>query len=210
MTDHCVQAVLFDVGGLLVTQRLDVTSFMPLLGLNPSDPVDVDYLDKAIWSHRDQHDLGIRDQEFWASVALDLGIDIPRGTVLDTLVQADVERMNRPEAAALEVVDVLKAAGLTVGILANAPLCVATSIRQADWAQQRFDHFFFSSDYSVRKPHSSIYQAAVQGLSLDPAHILFIDDRAKHVRGAQYVGMDGLLWESPEQAMAELTQRGIL
>lgn len=205
-----IKAVLFDVGGIFVTQRLDARCFLDLLGLNPNDPFDAECVDKAIWSHRDQHDLGLADVEFWATVALDVGVEIPRAQQLRALIEADVSRMREAERSALAVADALQARGITLGILANAPTTVATEIRHAEWVQGRFTEFCFSSDYKVRKPHSSIYQAAIQNLNLPVGEILFIDDRAKHTRGAQYVGMDAIVWNDADQVMKELQERNVL
>lgn len=210
MTASGIQAVLFDVGGIFVTQRLDARFFLEILGLDATDPFDIECVDKAMWSHRDQHDLGLSDQEFWATVALDIGVDVPRSHMLKALVEADTRRMYDVETSALAVVDRLKDGGYTVGILANAPASVAAEIRRTPWARDRFSHFTFSSDVQVRKPHSSVYHAAASDLQLAPEQILFIDDRAKHVRGAQYVGMQGLVWESAEQLEAELEAMGLL
>lgn len=210
MVETAIQAVFFDVGGLLVTERLRPCSFMSILGLDSNHPFEVDCVDKAIWAHRDQHDLGLTDQEFWANVALDLGIDIPTGDKLRQLIESDTQRMHIADENALAVVDRVRASGVKVGVLANAPQAVGQAIRTAPWARERFDHFIFSADFGVRKPHSSIYQCAVQELKIPAERILLIDDRAKHVRGAQYVGMDAFVWESPEQAMAELIGRGVI
>lgn len=210
MSTQSIQAVLFDVGGIFVTQRLEAQGFIKALGLNPNDPFDVDCVDKAIWSHRDQHDLGLSDQEFWGLVALDVGVDVPRSQQLDTLIKADVQRMHCAEEAPLAVCDQLLQNGVKLGLLANAPKSVGQEIPRTEWASQRFSHFIFSSSYGVCKPSSSLYQTAANELQLLPEEILFIDDRSKHVRGAQYVGMDAFVWESAEQAVVELRRRNLL
>lgn len=209
MNENNIRAVLFDVGGVLVTRRLEPRKFMSILGLNPQDDFDVECVDKAIWSHRDHHDLGMDDREFWATVALDLGVDVPRGEQLLELIEADTSRMDQAEPEALVVVDSLIANGLKVGILANAPASVAHRIRHSEWACNRFTHCVFSAEYHVRKPHSSIYQAAAQALQLESSEILFVDDRAKHVRGAQYVGMDAIRWTTSEDVVTQLRQRNL-
>lgn len=205
-----IQAVLFDVGGIFVTRRLDAGRFLDILGLDPTNPFDRECLDKAMWSHRDKHDLGLSDAEFWATVAMDIGVDSPRADTLQALIRADVSRMHDAEPSALEIVDLVLDAGLTVGLLANAPASVGQEIKATPWAASRFTHYTFSSDLHVRKPHSSIYNAAASDLQLTPEQILFIDDRDKHVRGAQYVGMDAFTWHDAHQVRRELVARGIL
>lgn len=143
-------------------------------------------------------------------MALDLGVDVPRSQQLDTLIQADVQRMHHAESSALAVCDQLLKKGVTLGILANAPRSVGKEIPTTEWAAERFSHYIFSSAFGVRKPSSSLYQAAANELQLTPEQILFIDDRSKHVRGAQYVGMDAFVWESAEQAVVELRRRNLV
>ncbi len=205
-----LRAVLFDVGGVFVTQRMSPVQVTEILGLDINNPFEVSAADHAVWSHRDSHDEGISDEEFWSAIALDLGVEEPRAEVLERLVHQDVVRMNNADVAALHVADLLKNAGYELGILANSPTSVAAEVRAAEWARDRFSTFVFSGDYGQRKPKSKIYHIAAEAMGLDPEQILFIDDRDKHVRTAQYLGMQGLVWESPEAAEAELYARRIL
>lgn len=210
MTQTPLRAVLFDVGGVLVTQRMDARHVTEILGLDVANPFEVSAVDHAIWSHRDSHDEGISDAEFWTAITLDLGVGEPQPHMLEELVRQDIERMHNVDNEALALVKDLRQAGYIMGILANSPVSVARELESTAWARDNFDLFVFSGDYHQRKPKSRIYQIACDELKLDVEEILFIDDRPQHVRTAQYLGMQGLVWESPAQSITELRQRRII
>lgn len=195
-----IRTVYFDLTGVLVTKRPDPQEFCQLLALDCSDPVIVSLVDHAMWAHRDEHDAGGDDAEFWNAVAGDCGNAELSPQQIEALVQADVRRMFNPCPEALRCVDEALAAGCTVGILANAPACVANALRTAPWAKDRFTYFILSGECGQRKPQSSIYRLAAQAADSEPEEILFIDDREKHLRGAQYFGMKTLQWPCEARA----------
>lgn len=189
-----IRTVYFDLTGVLVTERPDPQEFCTLLALDCSDPVIVSLVDHAMWAHRDVHDAGGTDTAFWNAVAGDCGHAELTDAQINALVDADVRRMLTPNEEALRCVDEAIEAGCAVGILANAPACVARALREAPWAAQRFTHFIFSGECGQSKPQSTIYRLAAQAAECEPEEILFIDDREKHLRGAQYLGMQTLQW----------------
>ena len=191
-----IRTVYFDVTGVLVTERPDPQEFCRLLSLDCSDPVIVSLVDHAMWAHRDVHDAGVSDTVFWNAVAGDCGNAELDEAQVSALVEADVRRMSTPNEEALHVVDRALEAGCAVGILANAPVCVARTLRSVPWARDRFTHFIFSGECGQRKPQSTIYRLAAQAAEAEPEEILFIDDREKHLRGAQYFGMKTVQWPS--------------
>lgn len=193
-----IHTVYFDITGVLVTERPDPEEICRLLSLDCTDPVIVSLVDHAIWAHRDEHDAGGSDATFWNAVAGDCGNAELSSAQIDALVEADVRRMLSPNERALNWVDQALGAGCTVGVLANAPACVAQALRNAPWAKERFTHFIISGECGQRKPQSTIYRLAAQAAEREPEEILFIDDREKHLRGAQYLGMKTMLWSEKE------------
>lgn len=191
-----IRVVYFDLTGVLVTERPDPQEFCALLALDCTDPVIVSLVDHAMWAHRDEYDAGGGDADFWNAVAGDCGIAELTAEHIERLIEADVRRMSAPCQDALHCVDQAIAAGCTVGILANAPACVAQAIRSLPWAKDRFTHFIFSGECGQRKPQSTIYRLAAQAAETEAEDILFIDDREKHLRGAHYLGMRTMLWET--------------
>lgn len=67
-----------------------------------------------------------------------------------------------------------------------------------------------STELGVRKPEGPFYDAVAAGLSVDPAQVVFVDDRQHNVDGAIAAGMDGVLFTDAVSLRTELTHRGVL
>ena len=205
-----VNVVLFDVGGVFVTERPDATHIAGLLGMDVTHADTCEIVDHAMWSHRDSYDAGCSDREFWDTVAGDCGLGEVPEEVLKALVAADVTRSNRPHLEAIALAHDLKDQGYTLGLLSNSPTSIATHLQSSQWVQELFEVFTFSSRVGHRKPSLAIYRAALDALSVAPDGILFIDDRQANLRSAQLVGMSTMEWKGAEAARAELEEIGVL
>ncbi len=205
------QAVLFDISGVLVTARLDPSRIAELLGLDPAEEDSVALVDHAVWFNRPAYDSGsVDDRRFWDTVAGDCGLPEVGDDRLADLVAEDVARMSAPDAPAIQLAAELRDEGYRLGILANAPVCIAEAIRTSLWAQGMFDAMTFSGPLRIVKPSQGIYRQAGHDLGVDPARILVLDDRRPNLRGAELAGMSGLLWETPQQVREDLIERGVL
>ena len=51
-----------------------------------------------------------------------------------------------------------------------------------------FDHAYYSHEMGLRKPEPEIYQAVIDHGGIDPAHTLFIDDKAENTAAAEALG----------------------
>ena len=74
-----------------------------------------------------------------------------------------------------------------------------------------FDHSLrlLSYEMGVEKPDPRAYQILVDTLHLPPSDIVFIDDKWENINAAKEMGIDAILFESPEQIYRELEQRGL-
>lgn len=52
-----------------------------------------------------------------------------------------------------------------------------------------FDHAYYSHEMGHRKPEKEIYQVMIDHARLDPAHTLFIDDKAENIDAAAALGI---------------------
>jgi glucose-1-phosphatase len=59
--------------------------------------------------------------------------------------------------------------------------------------EQYFEKTYFSSAIGMRKPDSSIFEFVCSENKLDPAKTIFIDDSPQHVEGAKAVGIQAVL-----------------
>lgn len=67
-----------------------------------------------------------------------------------------------------------------------------------------FDVTIFSCVVGIRKPERGIYQIALNGLSMQPKEAIFIDDKEENVKGAGEIGINTILFKSPEELKKEL------
>jgi glucose-1-phosphatase len=65
--------------------------------------------------------------------------------------------------------------------------------------EQYFEKTYFSSAVGMRKPDSNIFEFVCSENNLDPLKTLFIDDSPQHVEGAKNVGIDVILLEKNQE-----------
>ena len=73
-----------------------------------------------------------------------------------------------------------------------------------------FDGRVVSGDEKMRKPFPEFYQLTLDRFQLKAANTLFIDDNLRNIKAAEKLGIQCILFESPEQLKKDLQARGIL
>jgi epoxide hydrolase-like predicted phosphatase len=92
-----------------------------------------------------------------------------------------------------------------VGLISNA----WDDLREYIIAQKfddAFEHMVISAEVGVAKPDAKIYQIALEQAGVSPEEAVFVDDFIENIRGCQKLGMHGIHFRSPKQAMDELKQ----
>ncbi len=100
--------------------------------------------------------------------------------------------------------------GVKTGLLTNAwnptPLTIFT--RQfglpESFVESAYDVVVSSAAVGLRKPDPRIYQVILARLGAQPAEAVFVDDFIENIEAAQALGMHGVHFRSPAQAVAEL------
>lgn len=92
------------------------------------------------------------------------------------------------DADVLAVVDELRAAGVTVGLLTNGTDTVPDELAALGIAD-RFDHLFNSAVIGFAKPDRRVFAAACEVLDLPPGRVAFTDDSPAKLVGAHELGM---------------------
>lgn len=86
------------------------------------------------------------------------------------------------------------------------------SIHQPVWMQKyqdvlgHFEKVFISNEMRLRKPEKEIYKEVLNYLDVKPEEVVFLDDNPDNIRGAEAIGIKGILVTSPEQMQEELYQ----
>jgi epoxide hydrolase-like predicted phosphatase len=87
----------------------------------------------------------------------------------------------------------LKKQGYRLYFLSNFPSDIFEEIRSGYYFFKYFDGGIISGEVKFSKPDPRIYEILLEKYSLVPGECLFIDDLEVNVKGAQSVGMKGLV-----------------
>lgn len=202
-----IRAVVFDYGGVLTTPvAASIAEWLATDGIRPESLTAV----LREWSGRDAlpgtpvHRLELGDlaeEEFGTLLAARLetydGTPVSPEGVLSRLFAG-----MRPDAAMFALAGELRAAGVRTALLSNSWGGSYPRELIADFAP-----VVISGEVRLRKPDPAIYQLVLDGLGVPAGSCLFVDDNEPNVRGAEAVGMRGLLHAdagATQAALAEL------
>ena len=197
------KALIFDYGNVLCRpQQPEEIEAMAAFFNVPADRFLSVY-----WPYRvpfDKADLS--PAAYWNQVAVDLGQTLADGQIED-LIELDNRSWAHPDPMVIAWAGDLRAAGIRTAILSNMPITLRQYLDSCcPWLPQ-FDQRTFSCDIRSCKPNPEIYRYTLQGLGVDPAEALFLDDREDNVRAAQELGIHAILFQNVEQAQGELESR---
>jgi putative hydrolase of the HAD superfamily len=195
-----IQAVIFDYGCVLcVDQPADDRARIEALA-----GVDGARLWPAYWERRPDYDRArVTGQEFWGLVGERVGAAWDRAR-RDALIRADIASWTHMDGRMVGWLEALADAGVTVGLLSNAPVEIRDAILGGQAWVDRLAHATFSCDVDALKPSPEIYLHCLEGLGVAPGDALFIDDRAVNVEGAERVGLRAVRFVDPGDLAADL------
>jgi putative hydrolase of the HAD superfamily len=110
---------------------------------------------------------------------------------------------SRLDAAMVELIRQLRAAGLRTALLSNS--WGSTSYHRPLFGEL-FDEVVISAEVGMRKPEERIFQLAAARLGLTPAECVFIDDIEANVLAAEGAGLIGLWHTETATTAARLTE----
>ena len=106
-----------------------------------------------------------------------------------------------------EIVDFLRSLRprYYVGLISNAWLDLRDHIIEQKF-DDAFDHMVISAEVGVVKPDAKIYQIALEQAGVSPNEAVFVDDFIENIEGCEELGMHGIHFRDPKDAMTELKQ----
>lgn len=196
-----IQAIIFDVGGVLVRTRdpSGRRAWEERLALSPGQ-LEAIVLNSEM-GHRAQCG-EISDAQLWAWVGDHLGLgndleafrrDFWRGDEVDRGLVDLVGRLNRRYQTA---------------IISNATDALLETLERYELLPE-FDLVVGSAYEGMMKPAPAIFQTALIRLGREAAETLFIDDAPANVAGARAVGMQAIQFSSSIDLAAELAAHGV-
>ena len=197
-----VEAVLFDMGGVIVSgpwegfaayERANGLPEGLIRRINSTDP------DANAWARMERGEIGL--EEFavaFEAEAAELGFRVDGMAVLDGL---GGELRPAVAEAVRRCSDQLKTALLT-----NNYAPMESSERSAELAELLgwFDVVVESSVVGVRKPDPAFYSMACEALDVEPSECVFLDDLGVNLKPARAMGMTTIKVVDPDDALAEL------
>ncbi len=153
----------------------------------------------SYWAHRDGLDRGTTSvPEYWALVASDTGATFDAPTV-HALWVADFRSWWSIEPGTLRLIERLHEGGTRLAILSNAGFDFASGFRFSPMGHY-FERVFVSAEMDAIKPDPAIYREVADELGIDPAEMVFIDNKSINTDAAaalgatvhHFTGVDGL------------------
>jgi putative hydrolase of the HAD superfamily len=207
-TPMSITSVVFDYGSVL--------SWPPSSGachrISSLSGVPEEVLLGRYFVERSAYDRGEIDPVmYWQRVVRDYPAASDQ-TVLEQLVELDVEIWSDPNETTIEWLPALKAEGITLAILSNMPVSFCTALEARDRWLDIFDHRIFSGRVNLNKPEPAIYELLLRTLSsdgtpVDPASVLFLDDLSANIEGARAVGISAELYSVFGGGLPEIAGR---
>ncbi|WP_063796180.1 HAD family hydrolase [Peterkaempfera griseoplana] len=159
---------------------------------------------QEFWERRPAYDAGAATTwQFWSSLLRTH--HRPRTGLLPALQDADTALWTRTNAAVLDTLGGLRAQGVRLVLLSNAPAPLADALDATDWCRTLFHRTLYSARIGINKPEPGAYHLALAAAGWpDPARTLFIDDRAENCHAAANLGLHTLHHRNGPAALTRL------
>jgi epoxide hydrolase-like predicted phosphatase len=198
MTVMRIQAVVFDIGGVLeLTPGLGVTgTWESRLGLASGE---LDERMSDIW--RGGSIGTISEQEVHQALAERLGFDGEQ--LADFMGDIWREYLGTANTELIDYAGRLRPRYRT-GIVSNSFVGAREREQAAYGFEDLVDEIIYSHECGMSKPDPRIYALACERLQADPAQVAFLDDSELCVAGARQAGIQAVLYQDSAQAIRDI------
>ena len=207
--DNHIQAVIFDVGGVLDQpadprdEEIDRADLAAGLGLSVDEMWNLFYRSENWRSAR----VGkISDDEFWRLNLEPFGICAPADQ------QAFAQRLNRFKEVNPAMRALLEelSGRVRLAIISNASNTLEETLQDRFQIWDHFELVTNSARVGVAKPDPVIFEWTLGRLALAPRQALFTDDQQHNVDAAADLGMHAALFTHADEFRAYLVECGVL
>ncbi|RIX31420.1 HAD family hydrolase [Amnibacterium setariae] len=198
---------------LSLSPRAVVFDYGEVISYTPSDEdraamvaeagVEAEPFWRAYHADRDRLDEGVLSTtDYWLGIGAACGQrwDVPKAQRLWAL---DFRSWTTADPEVVRVLVDLRDGGTRLALLSNAHPDYGGPFRFSP-VGALFEQIVVSGELLLLKPDPAIFRAAADALSLDPADLVFIDNREANVRGAQSIGITGHVYTDPASLRAFL------
>lgn len=199
-----VEAVIFDFGGVLLDMRWDVAAGLEQAHGLPRGALVQTLYRTPTWREveRGRGHLGAWRDEAHRLLEARAGRPLPR--LHDAWIAA-----RHPIRANVALARRLRP-GYRTAVLSNADVTLRRRVRELG-LQHLFDTIVASAEEGLAKPEPAIFRLAAERVGARPEACVFVDDDDVNVRGAEAVGMRGILFrvDRGEDLAARLAALGL-
>jgi epoxide hydrolase-like predicted phosphatase len=193
-----IRAVVFDIGGVLeVTPDLGVTAkWEQRLHLKPGE------LDERLRSVWRGGSLGtLSEEEVHKSISEIMGMNEAQvDAFMDDIWQEYLGTLNVELAAYFSSLR----PRYQTAILSNSFVGARRKEQERYHFEDMTDLIVYSHEVGMSKPDRRIYELTCERLGMQPAEVIFLDDREAAVDAAREFGMHAILFQETGQAIADI------
>jgi len=204
LSPDSVDALLFDIGGVVLDIRLDkvIAHWALNAGCTPAELADRFVIDDS-YKH---HEIGkIDDAAFFANLRQSLGIGLTHSQFLEgwnAIFTGEMPGIAPLLAAAAKRMPLYAFSNTNPAHIAHFSVAHAELLRH-------FRTIFLSTTIGYRKPDAEAFDYVIKAIGVPPSRILFFDDSAANIEGARALGLSAIHVTSTDDVARALTALGI-
>jgi len=198
-------AILFDVGGVLLTNGWDHAERAAAVKRFGLDAQQLDARHVQVMPAWERGEISL-DQYLSAAVFYE-----PRTFTREQFFAFMLEQSQVLPGGALGILAGLSASNVCMLGALNNEGRETNDYRFQKFGLRRYFKVAFSSCYvGLRKPEPAMYRRALDILGAEPGRVLFIDDREENVCGGAAAGMNAIRFTGEEALRTKLRELGVL
>ncbi len=197
-----ITSVLFDLGNVLA--YIDFDAFWKSLGCHDREKMQPFKSGYRLWTDRYEHGY-ISTKEYLTGLHSVFNGRFPPSQLAEAFENIILD----PVQGMAEIVGKVACTCFT-GLVSNTnEIHYGLSVRKFPVLNTLSQHYL-SFQLHAMKPEQEFYRAILEDRQSDASEILFIDDLAENISGAEKAGMRGLKFENTMQCEARLREVGLI
>jgi putative hydrolase of the HAD superfamily len=193
-------AVIFDYGNVLSLEQDPalIEEMANRLGVGVSE------FEHHYWHFRGEYDRGTFDgTQYWKHISEAVKRQLSEKEIAE-LINIDNKSWSRPNDPIVRWAHALKERDVKIAILSNMPIDFRLDLHiNCAWLPD-FDQRTYSCELKTMKPAAEIYRHCLDGLNVEAARSLFLDDRLPNIEAAQALGIPSVHFLRTEDVVSEL------
>lgn len=202
MTGRTVDAVLFDLGNVLI----EWDPYLPYVGRYERAAVEEFFAAIDFFAFNHEQDAG----RSWAEARAVLAAEsLEHARMLDVYIDGFALAVTGEVRGAFQLVADVRAAGLGAYGLTNWPAETFHVAEQKAPVVHLLQGVVVSGREGIAKPDPRVFDLAAERFGLDPARTVFTDDREENVEAAMARGYLGAVFTGPGRLRRRLSDLGV-